>query len=97
MSNDDDNTLGSFSIRIVDENQQPMSGVAVGCSYCGLGSEIQYTNNKGWATFPIYGGTIFSSQPVGVDQIYVNEIELMDFFYPEDGQTESFEYPWDDE
>jgi hypothetical protein len=84
---------GSFSIRVVDEDGDPVNGarisVVYGASAGGLlpgGVETRHTDSDGWAEFDIYTGTWGSL----IEEVYVDG-ELVDSsLTPEDGDTYSF-------
>ena len=53
---DDENTTesASFSIRVVDEHGEGVRGITVAAQYGAIsGVQNEYTDNDGWATFPI--------------------------------------------
>lgn len=81
----------SFSVKIVDEDGEPKSGVEVSVSYMGIlsGFEDKYTDEDGWVTFH-KGDNVLGGRDVGVDKLYVNGELVKDDFYPEDGDTMSF-------
>lgn len=85
---------GSFSIRVVDDDGQPVSGAKV--SYqCGdmSGVGTEYTDDDGWATFDIIEAVICGPGPA-VRRIWVNSVEVSDeSWYPADGDTMSFTIP----
>lgn len=84
---------GNFSIRVVDEDSDPLSGIEVtvfyGASGGGLlpgGSETRYTDSDGWAEFEIFIGTWGSL----IEKVYVGN-ELVDTsLTPDDGDTYSY-------
>lgn len=85
---------GTFSIRVVDENGDGVSGVKVSyqCGHMsGVGSE--YTDDDGWAAFPIITETL-GSGVIPIHKIWVDGEEVSDeVMYPSDGDTWSFTRP----
>jgi protocatechuate 3,4-dioxygenase beta subunit len=84
---------GSFSIRVVDEDGNGVSGarVAYQCgSISGVGTA--YTDDDGWAVFEIVHGILDGEIPI--QKIWVNGNEVSDeTTYPQDGDTFSFTLP----
>jgi len=80
--------LGSFSIRVVDEDGNGVEDVTVTCDYQLGGQGTEYTDSDGWVTFPILKG--FTASSYGINTVYINGEEVKDFFYPEDEDTFSF-------
>jgi hypothetical protein len=80
----------TFSIRIVNENGDPISDAKVQCLYAmNAGAETVYTNEDGWGEFPILGALLGGSAEV--ISIIVNDEEVQgERWYPEDGDTLSF-------
>jgi uncharacterized protein YraI len=85
---------GTFSIRVVDEDGNGVSGAKVSyqCgSMSGVGTE--YTNSDGWAEFDIIHATLMGGT-IPIQKIWVNSHEVSDdTIYPEDGDTFSFVLP----
>lgn len=88
---------GSFSIRLMNEDGEPVTDREVTVFYDGLfsGSESQDTDDDGWATFPIF------SEPDYIGKIYTTELNddllvtsstvlLTDGERVEDGDTFSY-------
>ncbi len=83
---------GTFSIRVVDEDGNGVSGAKV--SYqCMSGVGNEHTNSDGRAEFeiiqsPLMGGTF------PITKVWVNSHEVSnDTLYPEDGDTFTFVLP----
>ncbi len=70
-----------FSVRIVDEDGNPRSGVKVLINWPWTWS-AEYTNDDGWAEFDVDGGPATGKVSAGGDEL--GEI------VPEDGETFSF-------
>lgn len=88
---DDENR--SFSIRIVDEDGDGVSGIEVSCHYSGMTHESDYTDDDGWANFTLYKNVFFSGYPY-LENVYVDgEDVLPETVQPEDGETYSFVRP----
>jgi hypothetical protein len=91
MSDDDE---GTFSIRVVDERGHGVGDVEVACQYgrmSGVGK--QYTNEDGWAEFPIIPETLLGGI-IPIRCVWVNDVVVHDLgFSPEDGDTFSFTLP----
>jgi hypothetical protein len=68
MSDDDS---GTFSIRLVDDDGDPISNRKVTCFYSGGllpgGSHAEYTDDDGWCEFPTFGNS-------SVSEIYSYEL-----------------------
>lgn len=84
--------LGTFSIRVVNEEGYGVSGAEVSCDYEWLTVGTEYTDEDGWATFSIEP-TFFSGSAVAIQMIWVNGEEVHGWFRPEDGDTLSFTVP----
>ena len=86
--------LGTWSVRVVDEDGNGVEGVTVAYQ-CGLISGVgtAYTDEDGWAQFEIIKETL-GAGPIAVHKIWVEGTEMSDnVFYPEDGDTFSFVRP----
>jgi hypothetical protein len=85
--------LGSFSIRVVDEDGNGVSGASVTVHYASLlaGYYSESTDSDGWAEFDIESAPPWGSlvSKVAVDGRWVDE----DGFTPEDGDTFSYARP----
>jgi hypothetical protein len=84
---------GTFSIRVVDEDGDPVRGAKVtvfyGASVGGLlpgGSETRHTGSDGWAEFERYVGTWGSL----IERVYVNGELVGTSLTPDDGDTYSY-------
>lgn len=84
-----ENSMGTFSIRVVDEDGTGVSGAKVSCHYP-LTYQTEYTDSEGWATFDVHGG--IASFPV-VDTLYINGVEVATSLATEDGDTFSYTQP----
>lgn len=85
---------GTWSVRVVDEDGEGVSGVEVAykCGHLsGVGSE--YTDDNGWAEFELIEG-VLGGGTIAVHKIWIDGEEVSgDLFYPEDGDTFSFVQP----
>ena len=81
--------MGTFKIRIVDEDGVGVRGAEVSCHYP-LTHQSRYTDSHGWAEFDVHGGLM--SFPV-VDHLYVNGVEVDTSLRTEDGDTFSYTLP----
>ena len=96
--NDDDegNTTesGSFSSRVVDEDGEGISSIMVSAQYGAIsGIHNEYTDDDGWATFPIVE-KVLGGGAILIHRVWVNDEEVVsDGFYPGDGMTMSFTVP----
>lgn len=81
--------MGTFSIRVVDEDGQGVCGAKVSCHYPTT-HQSQYTDSDGWAEFDAHGGLL--SFPV-VDHLYINGVEVDASVRTDDGDTFSYTIP----
>ncbi len=81
----------SASIRVVDNEGDPVSGAKVAINF-GIfnGFDNQYTNDDGWAEFSY--DTIEDSRMSVID-IWINSVRVGGDFNLEDGDTESYTIP----
>ncbi|OHB20138.1 MAG: hypothetical protein A2854_04985 [Parcubacteria group bacterium RIFCSPHIGHO2_01_FULL_56_18] len=87
--------LGSFFIRVVDKDGDPVEGVKIWCKYQAGGVGSDHTDSDGWAEFKIYHG--FSPSSYGIEMIWINDEEVIDeMFFPDDGDKFSFTLSDDD-
>jgi hypothetical protein len=81
----------TFSIRVVDENGDPVRSAKVSCAYgsmSGVGTE--YTDSDGWAEFPIID-QVLGGGAIRITTIWIKGKEVSDeTFVPSDGDTFSF-------
>jgi len=84
--------LGTFSIRVVDEDGVGVGDVKVSVHYASLlaGYFHGRTDSDGWVEFDIE-----TAPPWGtlIETIYVDDEEVGGGFHPEDGNTFSFNRP----
>ena len=85
--------LGTFSIRVVDEDGDGVGNARVSVHWAALlagPAEKGYTDSDGWVELDIRSGAPWGSL---VDTVYVNDEEVGGGFTPEDGDTFSFTLP----
>lgn len=83
----------TFSIRVVDDDGDPVSGIEVTCSYGVVsGLHTERTDEDGWATFPIVENAFgFGNTPVS--HVFIDHEEVHGELNPDDGETYSFTKP----
>lgn len=84
--------MWSASIRVVDDDGNPVSGAGVSIHISSPWShDTQYTDDDGWAHFEY--DSFDSGKRVIVDDVYINGTHVSDDFILEDGDTKSFTLP----
>lgn len=81
--------MGTFSVRVVNEDGVGVPGVEVSCHYP-LTYQTRHTDSDGWAEFDVHGGLM--SFPV-VDHLYINSVEVDTSLKTEDGDSFSYTLP----
>ena len=82
--------LGTFSIRIVDEDGNGVNGARIDLRwYTALleppVQDYEFTDSDGWATFDI--------QKIALEKVYVNDELVAEDLEPDDGDTFSLTAP----
>jgi hypothetical protein len=85
--------LGTFSIRVVDEEGRGVADAEVMCHYQSGGVGTEYTDRDGWTEWEILHGLMAGNY--AIKKVWVNGTEVMDLFYPDDGDTFSVTVPSD--
>jgi hypothetical protein len=87
---------GTFSIRVMDSDGRPASGIRVDIS-CGIwGSDDAYTDDDGWASFDVVG-RVTGPGSLCVKRIWIDGEEVFDGSWePQDGDTKSYSLGGDD-
>jgi hypothetical protein len=81
----------STSIRVVDDEGDPISGAKVHISFDIFhGMDTEYTDDDGWAEFRY---DTFEESKLFVSHITINDERVAGDFYLEDGDTNSYTRP----
>ena len=84
--------MWSASIRVVDDDGEPLSGRKVHISFSFWdGYDTVYTDDDGWAEFEYE--SIDADKQMYVDDIYIDDVHVGEDFYLSNGDTKSYTKP----